>query len=200
MDAPLVLVTGFGAFPGVERNPSREIAVALAAEPPDGVRVHVGELPVAFRDVSDAFDALLERAPAPPDVLLALGVHRGPGFRLERRARGLIECARPDATGHAPGTLALGRERASVLDLHALADVLRAAGADPVRVSHDAGQYVCERTYWHVLGRAAERSCRALFLHVPPIAELAVERQVPIVRVLVAWLAADAAGRYRAPS
>ena len=186
--APLVLVTGFGPFPGVEHNPSGELALALAADPPPGAAVRADVLPVTFDGVGAAYDELL--AGSAPDVLLSLGVHRGPEFRLERRARGRLETSRPDAAGRVGGVLELSDEPelACGYDLEELARVLIAAGAASVRLSSDAGQYVCERTYHHVLTRARERGLPALFLHVPPLEFASVEEQLAVVRPLVAHL------------
>ena len=50
--------------------------------------------------------------------------------------------------------LALGPDRESALDLDGLADTLRAAGAGEVRVSDDAGGYVCEVTFHTLLGES----------------------------------------------
>src|SRR5688572_14979637 len=96
-----LLVTGFGPFPGVARNPSREIAEALATQG-IGTEVEVtgAELPVAFAEVAPAIDAVLDRLPQPPDVILGLGVWgNGDSFRLERRARGVFDRTRVDNAG-----------------------------------------------------------------------------------------------------
>ena len=189
MSAPLVLVTGFGPFPGSEVNPSREVARALEREPPPGVRVAARELPVTFRGAPAAIRAALaELGPERPAALLGLGVQPEPCFRLERRARGAYSGARADNDGATPDGLALelGPDRVCALDLERLAQVLREAGAGEVRVSDDAGGYVCEVTLHTLLGEA--RGAPAVFLHVPPAAVLDAAAQTPIVRALVAAL------------
>jgi pyroglutamyl-peptidase len=201
---PLVVVTGFGPFPGVEVNPSGAVALALAGLGPDalgGARVRARVLPVSVARAGDAVDALLaeldDTEPVPPAALLSLGVQREPRFRLELRARARLTSERPDADGQAvAGTRLEGEEeRRTTLDLEELAGVLEAAGAGDVHRSDDAGGYVCERVYHHVLGRAAELGVRGLFLHVPPEDAVPAERQVPVVAALVAALAgAEAAG------
>jgi pyroglutamyl-peptidase len=188
--APLVLVTGFGPFRGRTRNPSREIARALEREPPPGVRVLARELPVTFRGAPRAIRrALADLAPERPAALLGLGVQGRPWFRLERRARGVYSGRRQDNAGHSPASLGLdlGPERECALELEPLALVLRAAGAGEVRISDDAGGFVCEVCFHTLLGEA--RGAPAVFLHVPPVRVLDAAAQTPIVRALVAALA-----------
>jgi pyroglutamyl-peptidase len=181
-----LFVTGFGPFPGIERNPSREIARALAErELVPGAFVVAAELPVEFGAVADAIDAALAQVSPPPHVLLGIGVwSRGDAFRLERRARGVFDAARVDSAGKTGAGLDLGPERTTTLDVEALAQCMREAGAGVVRVSVDAGRYVCERTYLHLLARAEELGAQALFLHVPPLEFMELERQIVAVAAL----------------
>ncbi len=183
MSPPLVLLTGFGPFVDVDLNPSGEVVRSLVAEPPDGVELAGGVLPVSVERVPAAYDALLEAAPRAPDVLLALGVHPGPEFRLERRARVELTSAKLDNDGRAVAGIRLEGEpeRATTLELERLESALREAGAKTTRISDDAGGFVCERTYHHVLGCAHELGVPGLFLHVPPAAEMGVEEQRGVV-------------------
>lgn len=187
---PLVLVTGFGAFEHVGRNPSREVALALERDPPAGAQVVAAELPVAFDRVEAALERGLLALPRRPDLLLGLGVQKLPSFRLERRARGRLAGRRRDNDGRAASDLRGGPavDRTTRFDLERLAEVLRAAGAPRVRISEDAGGYVCERTYHALLTAGARLGAPALFLHVPPSEALAPERQAGIVRALVSAL------------
>jgi pyroglutamyl-peptidase len=188
----LVLVTGFGPFPGRAVNPSREIARLLESEPPAGVRVRAAELPVSFLGAPRAVRELLsELEPIAPSLLLGLGVHEGPWFRLERRARGRYDGIRLDNDGHTAAELrpCVGDDLECGLELAPLAEALRAAGARDVRLSEDAGGYVCEITYHALLSGAAECGARALFLHVPPADVLSAPAQASLVRAMLAELA-----------
>jgi pyroglutamyl-peptidase len=186
---PLVLVTGFGPFEKVRTNPSRAIAAALAAEPPRGVRVAAAELPVSFTAAPLAVERFVARhAKRRPALLLGLGVQRDPWFRLESRARGRYTTERLDNDGRAGASLAtIGPALRTRCDLRALAELLRGCGAADVRLSDDAGGYVCERTYHALLAAGAERGIEAVFLHVPPARAVRSPAQARIVR---AWLAA----------
>jgi pyrrolidone-carboxylate peptidase len=58
-----LLITGFGPFPGIERNPSREIAQALERSGlGENLHVDAAELPVVFADVAPALDVVLANA------------------------------------------------------------------------------------------------------------------------------------------
>jgi len=186
-----LLVSGFGAFEGVTDNPSGTLARILGQRP--GV---LGvELPVTFRGSGEALDVALGTMHAPPLALLALGVHRGPGFRLESRATADLTSTRPDNAGEFGSDLGLhGPERRTSFDLDALERALEKAGSGPVQRSDDAGGYVCQRVYWHVLGMGAELGVPALFLHIPPIDQRPVQDQQPCVEAVVAEVLRQASG------
>jgi pyrrolidone-carboxylate peptidase len=190
---PFLAVSGFGAFEDIARNPSGEVARSLASDPPQGMEVAAVVLPVSFAgSVRVLDDFLATLAPKRPDLLLGLGVHSGPGFRLERRARGrFTDDVRPDSDGAvARGSFVPeARERATLLDLERLRAALERIG--PTWISEDAGGYVCDRTYQHILWRAEEWGSDALFLHVPALEELPLERQELGVRALVERWAGD---------
>lgn len=195
---PLVLVSGFGPFEKVELNPSGEIARALAAHPPAGLRVVARVLPASFSRAPERWDELLERARAPA-LCLALGVAKRPGFRLERYASpALKDVPRVDVDGGSAREFSRrGPRLETSLPLGPLLADLKARGAEPVRISRTAGGYVCERVYHHLLVRAAERQVPALFVHVPPLRFTPLARQVRIVRWVLELLLG---GRARPPA
>ncbi|HEX6881942.1 MAG TPA: hypothetical protein VF530_01095 [Planctomycetota bacterium] len=191
---PLVLVSGFGPFEQVERNPSGEIARALAARPPAGLRVVARVLPASFARGPRGWDALLARS-GTPVLCLALGVAKRPGFRLERWASPRLKLVpRPDVDGHsAHAHSRRGARLATSLPLAPVRAALRRRGVERVRVSSSAGGYVCERVYHHLLQRAAERGLPALFVHVPPLRFTPLARQVQVVRWILAELLREGA-------
>jgi len=188
-----ILVTGFGAFQDVVRNPSAELARALADAPPAGVRVVAGELPVEIDALPGSFDALIG-ALGRPDALLALGVHRGPELRLERRARCRLQSQKTDNVGRLAAGVELepARDFETRVDVDAAAEVLRAAWSGPVVVSADAGGYVCERTYHYALWTAERLNVPALFLHVPPVEAIDPTELLPPLGRLATELARQA--------
>lgn len=188
---PLLLVTGFEPFLDVRQNPSGLVVESLLSDPPDGLRLAGGVLPVSLERVPAAYDALLAAAPEAPRALVALGVQKKPWYRLERRAQAVLRSRKRDNDGLlARGvTLAGAACLECVLDLTVLAADMDAAGAGDVRISDDAGGYVCERTYHHLLTRAAERGIPGLFLHVPPLAAAPLDAQRRAVTALLGAVA-----------
>lgn len=186
---PILLLTGFEPFDGVPVNPSGEIARSLDGarlERATGasVRARAAVLPVSFARTPGALAHALAALATPPVALLSLGVHRGPEFRLERRARATFHSEKPDNDGalglgeRAPGPA----ERIARIDLGAAETALRGAGAAATMLSDDAGGYLCERAYRAGLDHAEEGGFPALFLHVPPLEFVPLEHQVRVVR------------------
>lgn len=182
-----VLVTGFGPFGAVANNPSGSMARWI-----DGRRV--AGRPVVGRELRVALGALpseLARhvADADPVALVALGVQRGAWWRFERRARRPLTSPKADVDGVVAAHFdreARTFERATGLDVSALATDLAALGFD-ARASEDAGGFVCEWCYHHLLEHGARLGAPALFLHVPPDGAVPVEqRHLALEHVLTA--------------
>jgi len=167
-----VAVTGFRSFPGVSENPSERLLGFLGERPgrlPPGASLHL--LETAYAAIHPARDAILAD---PPGVLVMTGYSaRAQGFHLECRASDICAPDKPDARGHAPGAAGalptiLHNE---AVDFGAVETSLSAAGF-PCELSHDAGEYVCNHTYYTMLARIAEHGLptRAIFVHIPAIA------------------------------
>ncbi len=187
--ASLVLVTGFGPFPEVPRNCSGPLALALQDRPPPGIEVVARVLPASFRRAPEAYDELLETLGGRrPCLLLALGVHRKAGFRLERRARrGLTGTKRLDVDGTVAREVSEeGPPLDTPLDLEGVARTMaRSESAETFSVSDDAGDYVCERTYRHALERAGDLGIPGMFVHVPKERFTPLPRQREVLARLV---------------
>lgn len=192
MSSTRILITGFEPFLDVRENPSGAMIPALLADPPAGASLEGGVLPVSLSRSAEAFDALLDRS-EPPAVVICLGVQRKAYFRLEQRARAALHSVKSDNDGlPAAGVQLEGApELRTALDLDALSEGLTAGGATDVRISEDAGGFVCERIYHHALTRAAERGFDAVFLHVPPSDAVPVAKQAEIVRAMLARVSAS---------
>jgi pyroglutamyl-peptidase len=159
------LVTGFEPFADHRTNTSWDALALLRPNWPEHIVTRC--LPVDYR----AAHALLRRAllELEPRVVLCMGIARGEVFRIERCAR------RPAALAEEPGeTKSQGR-----WPWHEMRTALEASGVVSID-SEDAGQYVCESTYWSLLNYgyadhaaappASRRPDFAGFLHVPPAA------------------------------
>lgn len=159
-----VLVTGFVPFRGDPYNPSGVTARALdglaLALPGGRARIFGrGEIPVRFADEpGSAADAVLAAIhEVRPDVVVSLGQGSDLQFRVELRARENPE----HRGGPAP------RELRARIDADRALAAMRAAGCDAV-LSEDAGLYVCEDLFHHLLRWVDAQVIRAAaFLHVP---------------------------------
>ena len=197
----LVLVSGFGPFEAVEINPSGEVARALAANPPPGMRVRSAVLPVSFARAPEVWDELLAEQLGEgqrPALYLGLGVAKRAGFRLERWAKPQLKrVPRVDVDGRAAREFTGdGPRLESGVDLVPVLAALHRRGVGDARISRTAGGYVCERIYHHLLVRARERGVAGLFVHVPPLRFAGLERQVQVVE----WVLEEALVLIRAGS
>jgi pyroglutamyl-peptidase len=165
---PRLLVTGFGPFPGMPANPTGALVRRLAALP--HLALALGEAPrgLVLRTAYACLDEALAPALAEgPSAVLMLGVAgRSRGIRVEARAANRGSRLYPDASGRVSSRLALdpggpaARRAGSVAREAAM--LLRRRGL-PVRLSWDAGRYLCNASYF----RALAAPVPVLFLHVP---------------------------------
>ncbi len=167
-----LLVTGFGPFPRVPRNPSGLLAGHVAASPRlrvAGIRASALVLPTTY----GAVDAMLRPAIARevPDAVLMIGVAaRRREVCVERQALNRVSRLFPDASGTVGRALAFSPTSPLVLRTAApriaLLASLRARGA-PSRHSRDAGRYLCNASYFALLEDAGREGPLVVFLHVP---------------------------------
>lgn len=104
-----------------------------------------------------------------PDAIIHFGVD---GTRrtinIETRAVNQAVRVRPDAVGVSPRQPELQangeRSRSSTLPARALLEAARSSGA-PVRLSNNAGTYLCNATLWDSIGSGIP----SIFIHVPTL-------------------------------
>lgn len=163
-----VLITGFGPFPGMPRNPTAELARRLTDLPLpglDGLRREALLLPTEW----SAIPTLKARLTAdPPDGLLMLGVagrrrHFNVEVRAMNAARGLDAARSRPAPLLTPGGPA---ERHTTAAPQPLVHALRSAGLSAT-LSRDAGRYLCNGAYHAALETLAGRDVPVVFVHVP---------------------------------
>lgn len=160
LDEALVLVTGFGPFPGQPVNPTERIVDAMAGQ--DHVVAHV--LATSYRLAPAQLDDLV--AMVDPAAVVAFGVAGdAAGIRLEELARARSG-VRVDVEGRTTEGPARGQPVRSRLPLGHLADALVAAGL-PVEPSEDAGDYVCNHLFHHAVTVPSLAGRPVGFVHVP---------------------------------
>jgi len=169
-----VLITGFGPFPGAPFNPTEGLVQRLGARRRPAL-ADVERITHVFRTSYAAVDEQLPELIAQhrPDVLLMFGLApRTSHLRIETRARNAVSRLVPDVGGRMlrrngirPGHSASLAGRAPFQKLVSAARAARA----PVRLSRDAGSYLCNYVYW--CGIEAKSRAKPVpivaFVHVP---------------------------------
>lgn len=141
-----ILLTGFAPFGRWPINSSWQ-AVRCVRDP----RIVSACLPVHHDAAAEEVTRLI--AKTRPDAVLLTGLAATPALRLETCARrGVLNLPGPD--------LRRGR-----WPFHAARQAIAARGIS-VRMSANAGAYVCDTTYWAALGSPV---AFVAFLHVPPL-------------------------------
>ena len=165
-----LLVTGFGPFPGWERNPTPAMVQAVARARLPGIQVVPHVFNTVYTEVERDLPRLIDLAR--PDAVLLFGLAGRTGhLRIERHAHNVTTRRVPDASGafHIHPDIAgdAPYRKTTGFRTLALTEMLRQAGLN-ARLSDSAGQYLCNFSYWHAL-EAVERGLtkRALFVHVP---------------------------------
>lgn len=165
-----MLVTGFGPFPGVPRNPASTLACAVAADrglARTGIATACHVFETSYRAV-DAELADLVRRVEPVAVLMIGVASRRKALSVEVRALNRVSILFADVSGQRPQSLALEKgappARKGRAPMSALVRDGRAVGHD-TRLSSSAGRYLCNYSYWRMLGALGGAPC--LFLHIP---------------------------------
>jgi pyroglutamyl-peptidase len=192
--ARTILVTGFEPFGGETLNASWEAAQRL-----EGWRF--GDYTAAARLLPCAYDASVKElvkaieALRPEAIVMAGQAGRRAVITVERFARNLDDSSAPDNAGvlrRAIRISAAGPDRLeATTSVTAIVHAIRAAGI-PVRVSRNAGAFVCNHLYFGALEhlRSLKRPIPAVFMHLPITPEQTAK--VARARPLAAATAAEA--------
>lgn len=168
----LVLITGFGPFPGAPFNPSAAMAKALARRRRPALAT-LERASHIFATTYAAVDRDLPKLLAKkPDIVLMIGVAgRRRQLCIETRARNAISVLFPDASGYRPQRPLIERGGPAALIGNALFVRLAAAAQSKVasRLSRDAGRYLCNYIYWRALEWTGRRGPLVQFVHIPPV-------------------------------
>jgi pyroglutamyl-peptidase len=168
MPTPRVLVTGFQPFGGSSDNPSMRVVEGLSDDPPPGVELATGLLPVTWSGAWPALSELLGRHR--PDLVLLLGQSgKRPRVTVERFALNFAHgrIADNDGVSRGPSSLVEGAPLAlaSTIDVDKVVEAMQHAGA-PAGGSHEAGTFLCNAVLYLTLLHAAPRQ-RVGFIHMP---------------------------------
>jgi pyroglutamyl-peptidase len=184
--APVILITGFGPFPGIDDNPSAMIAETMRRE---GYQAHV--LPTEYATVLSRFRDLLKTVD--PDIVVCFGVAgKSDRIRLERVAANVMRADLPDAAGvcHAGDVIDADgpATRASTLPLDKIAARLALADV-PFRMSDDAGGYLCNFLFYNLMREIefGHKPRQGGFIHVPKtdVAGFGAEKMIDAARSII---------------
>jgi len=187
-----LLICGFSAFPDAIRNPAQASVEALAAEgwSPLGAQADFLTVPVVWRGSAET---ILQRLVAEPaDAVLVVGVAVGAtAFQVERLGRNLASLERADDLGErwpASEILAEGPgEIRTLAPVRSMAAAIGRAGL-PAELSEDAGDYLCNFTYYRLM--AARAAPTVAFLPVPQVREYVTGAALTLAGVVRAVQAA----------
>jgi pyroglutamyl-peptidase len=169
------LLAGFGPFPGTPLNPSMAVARALVRRR----RPALADLDRSVHVFATGYAAVDRELPKlfaeKPDIVLIFGLAaRRRQICIETRARNALSVLFPDASGWRPsiGVIETGGPEAlfGSAPFQHLLSAARARKA-PVRLSRDAGCYLCNYVYWRALQWAPRRRPLVQFVHIPGIAQ-----------------------------
>ena len=185
MTAPKILVTGFDPFGDFGINTSQLVVEHLARMAFDGLALATEILPTAY---ARSFAPLERRLAAdPPDAVLMFGVAGSVDrFSLETTAGNARSTGTPDNDGITPDDPSIDPQGPAALpttaDAEALLASLHARGID-AHLSDDAGDYLCNFTYYRLLRwiGADQPWIPALFVHVPDLS--GSEDSAPLARL-----------------
>jgi pyroglutamyl-peptidase len=172
-----VLLAGFGPFPGAPLNPSAAVAQALARRRRpalSGLDRSVHTFATTYAAVDHDLPKLFANK---PDIILIFGLAgRRRQICIETRARNACSVLFPDASGLRPAKgvieAAGPQARFGRAPFHRLRSASRASNV-PVRLSRDAGRYLCNYVYWRALERAPDGAPLVQFVHIPALARQA---------------------------
>src|ERR1700739_1476846 len=172
----LILITGFGPFPGAPFNPTQPlVARLLRLRRPalDDVQLLGHIFPVTYQAVDRELPELLAKYRPQALLMFGLATHTK-HVRVETRTRNAVTTRWPDAdrTRARKGSIAGGAD-AMMFGPHT-ARLLRAAdntGID-ARASRDAGSYLCNYLSWRAIEATQQDGGTRLaaFIHIPLLA------------------------------
>lgn len=198
-----VIVTGFGVFAGVTKNPTEDIISSLDRWDTEGFSLTTKVLICSVDSVQNFMSDLSETLPTIADcddvILVHLGVDTGSkSIKLETMGFNNMTFRVPDEGGYQPNSVSiLGDETfdapiESGLNICKLCEQLSSREWN-VESSADPGRFLCNYIYYRSLclsmarrekaGKSDERgTCHSLFIHVPTVAVVSLQDQIMFVK------------------
>ncbi|EFO28993.1 peptidase C15, pyroglutamyl peptidase I [Roseibium sp. TrichSKD4] len=170
MTTKTLLATGFSGFPGMPVNPTERLMGRLPKRLPahiHGVRFCYAVLPPEWRAREERTQHIIKKVD--PVAVVHFGVDGSQrSINIETLARNWASTTRADAAGDVAPHRLLAKagtpNRRATLPVRSLQKSARRSGVD-VRLSNNAGDYLCNATLWDTLGTGRQ----AVFVHVPSL-------------------------------
>lgn len=196
---PTVVLTGFGVFANVTRNPTEDIVNSLLDWHPDDFTLRTEVLVCSVDSVEAFFSNLGEGGahenPRDDIILVHLGVDQGSNaIKLESTAYNNMTFRVPDQNSYQPQESSIVSEcvfdapLTSLLDTKKLCKQLEAEEWT-VETSEDPGRFLCNYVYYRSLCFGSKRlsmestgQCQSLFIHVPAVEVVSLKNQVIFVK------------------
>lgn len=199
---PKVVITGFGIFSGVSKNPTEDIIHSLEDWCLDGCDISKATLVCSVEHLDEFLEDLNKneiRKSTSVDILLVhLGVDCGStSMKLETTAYNNMTFRVPDQSGFTPEFAKISDIAAfespleSCVNIPSLCDELKSDQWN-VEVSSDPGRYLCNYIYYKSLQLTKKKQeafgtacCQSIFIHVPKIDVIPLDKQVAFVKKAV---------------
>lgn len=166
-----ILLTGLGPFKSHGENPSETLMHSLSAAFLQQSNIHTLILPTEYARSWDMLERAIDKIK--PDIVISFGLAaRRKHICLESTAYNSVSTRLADVSGNIPQNSRLIEDAPSFyksnLPLARIEKSLRQQ-AHKVRISRDAGDYVCNATLFKLLHHAktAKLDMQATFVHIP---------------------------------
>jgi pyroglutamyl-peptidase len=164
-DKKVFLVTGFTPFGKRDINSSWQTVKRLP-ESTEHAEIHILEVPVTFNSAAKEVKEQAEKLQA--DAILCVGeAGNRTCINPETTAKNIQNARIPDNAGRQPRDTKIDENLpdilTSALDTQTMLQALEKAGIEG-KLSHDAGEYVCNDLYFQTLAYASKP---AGFIHIP---------------------------------
>ena len=181
MEKKRILLTGFEPFSGLDINESSEVVKLILNAGLQDIEIIPSILSVDEEGTESSLDILKAME---FDAVIHLGLSRDSGkILLERFATNMISMELPDNSGRVvKGSKILENAPERIETTVSIHNFDEEFEQDKdVQWSHSAGSYVCNETYFKTLSGLSKSTIPVLFIHLPKISEISLDRQVEVV-------------------
>ena len=181
MEEKRILLTGFEPFSDLDINESSEVVKLISNSGLQDIEI----IPIILSVDEEGTEFSLDILKAMEfDAVIHLGLSRDSGkILLERFATNLISMELPDNSGRAvKGSKILENAPERIETTVSIHNFDEEFEQDKdVQWSHSAGSYVCNETYFKTLSGLSNSTIPVLFIHLPKMSEISLNRQVEVV-------------------